>query len=125
MYFVKQRAIELRTQLKELYPDVKFSITIHHHSSIHIDIMSAPEKYGFQNTGSFNVFYMEESFEGETLAMMKNIWNIANVGVKHFETGDYGTQPSFYVWMHIGKWDKKFKTSEEIAEAKKQKTQIA
>ena len=125
MYFVKQRAIELRSQLKALYPDVKFSITIHHYSSIHIDIMSAPEKYGFQNTGSFNVYYLENRFEGESLAMMQNIWNLANVDVIYRETSDYGSQPSFYVSMHIGKWDKKFKTSEEIAEAKKLSAVIA
>lgn len=125
MYFVKQRAIELRKQLKELYPDVKFSITIHHYSSIHIDIMSAPEKYGFQNVTDFNVYNLEKSFEGESLAMMQNIWNLANVDVVYRDTSDYGSQPSFYISMYIGKWDKPFKASEEIAEAKKSTAVIA
>lgn len=117
---VKQRASELRTDLKGLYPDVKFSITIEHYSLININIMLAPEKYNFRNGQYVNELYLEEYFEGEALEMLGNIWNIANKGVKYFETADYGTQPSFYVNINIGKSDKPFKSLEQIAEEKKQ-----
>ena len=116
----KDRAKEIRNQLKTEFPDIKFSVRIEKWRSIHISIMSAPEKYDFQNVNnrSINEFYLERQFQNEALQIMTRVKEIANEGNRYFETGDYGTQPLFYVNLGIGKWEKSFKTTEELKKEK-------
>lgn len=119
----KERAKEIRNQLKTEFPDIKFSVRIERWRSIHISIMSAPEKYDFQNVNnsSINEFYLERQFQNEALDIMTRVKEIGNKGNTYWETADYGTQPSFYVHLSIGRWDKKFinfMTTEELQKEK-------
>jgi len=119
MIMRKERVKEIREQIKKEFPFLKISARKDKWRSISIDILSAPEKYGFQEMNKpVNEFYLEEQFKGEALSIMARIREIANEGNRWFETSDYGTQPSFYVWLGIGKREKPFKTTEEIERSK-------
>ena len=115
-----ERAAKIRTQLKEMYPDCKFSVVKNYVSSIDICIMVAPEKYNLkEHAGKAFSNAFPQDYTIESYAMMCRILNMAYEDVNFYETADYGNQPDTHIWLKIGKWDKEFKTSEEIAEAKK------
>lgn len=115
----KKRANEIKAELKAKYPKIKFSITTEKWRSITIKVMSAPEAYGFQFVNrQINEQWLEECLADKALEIMQDIKAIANEGVRYYDTADYGTQPSFYVWLGVGKWDKPFMTNEQLADKK-------
>jgi hypothetical protein len=112
----KQRIAEIRTALKNEFPDIKFSVTKERWSGVNINVMKAPAQYGFQeyNQKSVNEYHLESQFAShqEAKSVMMKIQQLANqiLGVTYRETGDYGYQPNYYIWLGIGKWDKEFET---------------
>ena len=61
-----------------------------------------------QQHESVNHYYINDHYEGQVKNVLNRINDIAHEGVRYHETGDYGTQPDFYVSIHIGKWDRPF-----------------
>jgi hypothetical protein len=110
----KERVAEIRQTLKQEFPDIKFSVSKEAWRGIHINVMKAPSKYGFQdyNQKPVNEYHLESQFADheDAKSVMIKIRDIANtlLGVTYRETGDYGYQPNYYVWLGIGKWDKEF-----------------
>jgi hypothetical protein len=113
-YITTERVKEIRNKIKQGFPKFKFSITREHHSTVNIDILESPidllpdkeKKYE-----QVNCYYIREHYENypEIKDILLKINDIANDGVKYHETGDYGFQPSFYVNISIGRWDKPLK----------------
>jgi hypothetical protein len=107
------RVAEIREELKKEFPDFKFSIRKDGYNGVRISILSAPidlmegetEKYVSVNTYYINEHYKDRPQAREALS---KIYEIASRGVTYRETGDYGTQPSFYVWINIGSYEKPF-----------------
>lgn len=112
----KQRIAEIRTALKNEFPDIKFSVRKERCSVVNINVMKAPSEYGFQeyNQNSVNGYFLESQFANhqEVKSVMMKAQQIAKqiLGVTYRETGDYGYQPNYYIWLGIGKWDKEFET---------------
>jgi hypothetical protein len=110
----KKKVAEIRETLKKEFPEIKFSVTKERWSGVNINIMKAPKKYGFQEyeNRSVNGYYIEEQFRKHehVISVLKNVQTIANkiLGVTYRETSDYGTQPNYYVWLGIGKWNQEF-----------------
>lgn len=90
-----ERVAQIRAKLKEKYPYIKFSITKDGYNGVNIRILEAPIDFSDE----------ENPKAKETL---KDIKNIASEGVTYRETGDYGNQPDFYVWVRVGSYDKPF-----------------
>jgi hypothetical protein len=90
-----ERVAQIRAKLKEKYPYIKFSITKDGYNGVNIRILEAPID-----------FSDEENQQAK--AALKDIEDIASEGVTYRETGDYGNQPDFYVWVRVGTWDKPF-----------------
>jgi len=108
-----QRVANIRTKLKEEFPDSKFSIRKSSYNGVNINILSAPIDLlqGTDKTNTqVNNYWIEKTYADnlEALAYLKRINEIAHIGVTYRETGDYGTQPSFYVYISIGDYDKPF-----------------
>jgi hypothetical protein len=108
-----QRVANIRTKLKEEFPDSKFSIRKSSYNGVNINILSAPIDLlqGKDKTNTqVNNYWIEKTYADnlEALAYLKRINEIAHIGVTYRETGDYGTQPSFYVYISIGDYDKPF-----------------
>ena len=113
-YITKEEVKIKRNILKTLFPEYKFSVTNSDYSCINVHIMSGPidllpnkdEKYE-----QINQFYIEENYKDfpEKSELLSRIYSIVNDTNKtEFVDGDYGSIPSFYVHMSIGKWDREY-----------------
>jgi len=90
-----ERVAQIRAKLKEKYPYIKFSITKDGYNGVNIRILEAPIDFS-------------DKENQQAKAALKDIEDIASEGVTYRETGDYGNQPDFYVWVRVGTWDKPF-----------------
>jgi hypothetical protein len=113
-YITTERVAEIRAELKKEFPDFKFSITRENYSGINIVIMEAPIdfnpicKHG-EGYSQVNVYWLKEIQHQEIKEALLKIYSIANSGNRTItEDSDYGNVPAFYVWLHIGKYDKPF-----------------
>ena len=110
-----ERVAEIREELKREFPDFKFSIRKDGYNGVRIAILSAPinllegEPEGTKYI-DVNNYYIDENFKDVPAVrdVLKKIYGIASRGVTYRETGDYGTQPDFYVYIKIGEYDKPF-----------------
>lgn len=108
-YITPQRVAEIRRQVKELYPTYKFSITRDGYSGVSITILEAPYLFTEKKYEQVNVYYVKDIKDPIKRSVVESILKIANEGVTTYETGDYGSQPSHYVYIHFGEWDRPFK----------------
>jgi hypothetical protein len=97
-----ERVAEIRDTLKKKFPDVKFSVKKRDYSGVIITILKSPYFEGTKYH-TVNEFNIERRFHGKEKKFLLEIANIANEGVKYYDTADYGTQPSHYIYIHIGK----------------------
>ena len=59
-YMSKEKIQEIRRELKETFPEIKFSVKNHHHSTVEVSIMSAP--YNWPETyHTLNYYHLEDS----------------------------------------------------------------
>lgn len=106
-YITKEQVKEIRQTLKSEFPKTKFSITRENYSGVRIVILKS--NIDFQcDYKQVNEYYINENYDGLQREMLSKIYAIASKGTTYFETADYGSQPSHYVWITIGQWDKKF-----------------
>jgi len=107
-----EKVAKIRAILKQEFPQAKFSITKRDYNSMSIAILSAPINFltEGQKYESANNYYIESHYASnpKALKMLTRINEVAHEGVTYRETGDYGTQPSFYVDITIGRWDKPY-----------------
>lgn len=110
-YISKERVKEIRTTLKAMFPKTKFSITVQNYSGVAIDILKSNIDFAVAYK-QVNEYYITENYTGAQRDMLLAINNIASYGQRFHETGDYGTQPSHYVWITIGRWNKPFEVTQ-------------
>jgi hypothetical protein len=106
-YISTQEVKEIREQLKASFPKTKFSIKREHYSAVRIAILKSDVDFG-TDYKTINECWIAQNFAGEQKELLLKVYEIASVGITYHETGDYGTQPSHYVWMTIGSYDKNF-----------------
>jgi hypothetical protein len=113
-YISTQEVAEKRKAIKEAFPNWKFSIVREHYSSLNVCIMEADinllddenMERGYQGV---NQFYIKDHFQGEVKEKLQQIYDIMREGNRIIsEDADYGSIPSFYTNISIGKWDKRF-----------------
>lgn len=107
-YITPEHVKAIRIELAKLLPEYKLSITREHGSSVNISIMSGP--CDFETThASVNHFYIDRDYEGEAKRVLSLIAKTADKDNKDmYEDGDYGTAPTYYVNIEIGKWNKPY-----------------
>jgi hypothetical protein len=103
-----ERVKTIRNELKNALPAFKFSVTKRHYNGVSIQILSGPAKLTEQGYENVNVYYISEQPEGVKKNVLNVINTIASEGVTYRETGDYGTQPDFYVNIKIGDYNKPY-----------------
>ncbi len=131
MAFMNQeKKTVISNALKAVIPaDWKWSLRVHHHSTITLTIRSAPidlvAAYNAKDRNStsrfqpstgymqLNTHHLENAFEGELLALFEKINTALNTG-NHDRSdiqSDY-FDVGFYAYLHIGEWNKAFTVSE-------------
>lgn len=106
-YISTQQVKEIREQLKSLFPKTKFSIKREHYSAVRIAILKSDVDFAVDYK-VVNECWIEENYAGDQKDLLLKVYGVASAGTKYYETGDYGTQPSHYVWITIGCCDKNF-----------------
>lgn len=118
MQTITERVAEIRRELKKEFPELKLSVTKGNYNGANITIFEAPADYNLDpnNRGSFGINnYHFEFYEGKAREVFETINAIASKGITYYETGDYGFQPSFYISINVGRYDREFKSSTVIA----------
>ena len=118
MQTITERVAEIRRELKAQFPELKLSITKGNYNGANITIFEAPADYNLDpdNRGSFSInHYHFDFYDGKAREIFEAIFAIASKGVRYYETGDYGFQPSFYIDISVGRYDREFKPSAVFA----------
>lgn len=103
-YLSADRVKAIRSEIKKAFPAFKFSITRENHSGVRIIIAEGPIPFR-KDIEQVNNYYIKEAHTGAAKDVLLTINKIANEGVTYYETGDYGNQPSHYVWIQVGTYD--------------------
>jgi len=120
MPYIKTETVkQKRNLLKKMFPEYKLSVTTRHHSTICVDIMSGPldllkncdDRDKRDGSESVNHYYIKEHNKdfpekAELLLKIKDV-----IGKEQRELvydGDYGSVPTYYINIGIGKWDKPY-----------------
>lgn len=110
---------EKRKLIRKTFPDYKFSVTTKNHSTICVDILSGPidllknaDDYDRKSgSESINHYYIEEHNKDfpEKSELLSEIRDI--IGKEQTELvydGDYGSVPTYYIKIGIGKWNRPY-----------------
>jgi hypothetical protein len=106
-YISTEQVKGIRTALKAQFPNVKFSIKREDYSGVRIAVLASNVDFG-TNYKQVNEFYITENYNSEQAALLSKVYEIASTGATWRETGDYGSQPSHYVWITIGAFHKDY-----------------
>jgi len=115
-YISTERVAEIRSELKATFPDFTFRCYREHNSTVNVVIVSAPIQFlsheqqakGYVQANHYGGFKSQFSHSPEAIEALDKIQAIITKGQTHYETGDYGTQPSFYEHIYIGEYNKPF-----------------
>lgn len=123
-YITKEKSAEIRKALKARFPDWKFSVKIRHHSSLDVDILSAPiDLLAYKLPGRYdddtskarpayagvNHYYVSENWASPAKEALLEIVKISNEG--NHDNSDIQTDyfdVGWYYDLSIGTWDKPF-----------------
>ncbi len=106
-YISTEHVANIRKELKNEFPEIKFSIRRENYSSVNVHIMESPYKFS-KNYEQINHFYTENH---ENQELLKKITGIVIRDQKEVVyDSDYGSVPNYYLNLQVGKWDKPHKT---------------
>lgn len=130
-YIKAEQVADIRKQLKDKFPNWKFSVKTIHHTKVCITILSGPLSFEFKEGRQYeqvNEFYIKDNYKGEQKDFLLEVYNIAKsqgYNPSVYEDGDYGHIPSYYINISIGSWEKAYvqeiietKPKREVAEVK-------
>lgn len=114
-YLDKQYTKEVRTELRNRFPEYKFSVRTRDHMSLSVKILSGPlnlvenEERGYESVNHFHAdrhyedFPEKQEFINKVLSVMTREYD----SCVHTD-GDYGNIPNFYIDLQIGNWDRPY-----------------
>lgn len=122
-YITTERVAEIRSELKATFPDFTFRCYREHSSTVNVVIVSAPIQFlsheqqakGYVQANHYGGFKSQFSHSPEAIEALDKIQAIITKGQTHYETGDYGMQPSFYEHIYIGEYNKPFVVTQKRA----------
>jgi hypothetical protein len=117
----QEKKAVIAAELKKVMPkDWKYSLKVHHHSSLTLTISAAPVDLIAQHKKSdyftgkethveLNEYHLQHSYDEPLLSTFLAIRKALNTG--NYDRSDIQTDyfcVGFYAYIHIGKWDKPF-----------------
>lgn len=106
-YITADEVKVIRDELKETFPEFKFSVRRDGHSGIIVTIMEGPIRFANQDDVEFNQFHIERHKNSSILKAMLAIINKNNFD-KSDSSSDY-FHVGYWVSFGQGRWDKPFK----------------
>lgn len=130
-HMTQEKKARIAAELKKIMPkDWKWTLGVHHHSTIVLNIMKAPvdliamanrknvelaqrrgeAPYVIKGHYQANPYYPQNGFEGETLELMQKVYKVL-FGADYYNHSDSMTDyhhEAYYVNVNIGKYNKDF-----------------
>ena len=117
-YIGKEQAAKIRKELKELFPQFKFSVRIADHRSLNVAIMAGPidfravAPHAFRDESYYcqiNRYHIENTWEGAVGQILRAITDVCNRD--NYDNSDIQTDyfdVGYYFHLKIGKWDRDY-----------------
>lgn len=103
-----QKVAEIRAELKKKFPEFKMSVTCRHYIEMAVSLMRGPVDFG-ESYIQVNQYHIEDHFKGQASEILQAIYNIISKDCKEQSySEDYGSIPSYYIHLTVGKWDKPY-----------------
>lgn len=101
---------EMRNAIKKAYPAFEFSVTTKNSMKVQVCILQGPVDFKEVVTPINAHFNRTENCARakKMIADIKEIIDIIEPGKEVSFDGDYGSIPSYYVDVQVGKWDKPY-----------------
>ena len=106
-YLTKEETTRIRKELKDTFPQFKFSVTNHRYSCLNVAIMGGPENFcpNMGGYGTINPYYTDRYESSELEQMMviikKNWYDRSDIQFDYFDT-------AFFISLTKGKWDRPY-----------------
>jgi len=105
-YMNAKMAAVIRNDLKEKFPQFKFSIRVSHHTGLDVAIMSGPVRFHAADHCGINQYHLHQYENSDILSEMiqiinKKNWNRSDIQTDYFDVG-------FYLHLSQGKWNKPY-----------------
>ena len=112
-FITSEETKAIRTEIKKSLPDFKVSVTKQHHSSVTITILEGKVDFGSEYV-QVNHYCYKDHYKNnpEALAVFDKIMSVLESLKPQKEItydSDYGSVPNYYLHIHVGQWDKKYK----------------
>lgn len=111
-YISSEDVKKIREKIKEKYGDkYKFSVTTQHNSTVNICIMEGVKDFTNPNYDRNDHSYgREKQYTKAYYELEEKLLDVCREvnQPSYYETGDYGTQPSYYKYVQLGQWDKEY-----------------
>lgn len=113
-YISTAQVKEIRETLKKEFHEFKFQVNRDHYSGVNIHIMSGPLEFNYPDEQTYegrktiNWWTIRDEKQAIKKAFLQWVMEIAERGTTYYETGDYGTQPSHYVYLYLGNINKPY-----------------
>lgn len=118
-YIDAQTTAKIRKALKVAFPEIKFSVRNHRHSSISVTILASPYfEDGMIN--QINHYWLERNYEGDELRVLSTIDKIIRTVGGHYDNSDIMTDyfdVAFYYNINVGEYDKPHSNTNSIKQA--------
>jgi len=117
MPYITTEAVKAkRNEIKAAFPDYKFSVTCQNHSTIAVSILKGPLPLTKNERGyeQVNHFYIGDHYgdRPEVAKLLSAVQDIASRGKRELVyDSDYGSVPTFYTHLEIGKWDRPYEVT--------------
>jgi len=108
-YISTEEVKNIRETLKKEFPQIKFSVTCEHNSSVNICIMKSPFDLN-TNHSSLNPYYPTKKYGEDFYNTLVRIIEIAK-GQGWYDRSDIMTDyfdTAYYIDINIGKWNKPY-----------------
>tara|TARA_R110000803_G_scaffold149611_4_gene215041 strand:+ start:1138 stop:1494 length:357 start_codon:yes stop_codon:yes gene_type:complete len=111
-YMNQEKKKIIASALKEVMPkDWKYSLSVEHHSVIHLNIKSAPfDLTHGKDDVQINHFHLQNHYDGQALEILKKAHD-AMLSADWYDDSDSMTDyfnTAYYIRMNVGSWNKPF-----------------
>lgn len=109
-YITTDKVKEIRNELKSQFPKFKFSVVRDNYSSVNVAVLNGPIDFGTEHQ-SVNQYWIKDHWKDNPTAMefLLKVNDIIGGDVREITYDfDYGSIPSYYYSINVGKWNKPY-----------------
>ena len=113
-YIAPETVKVIRNKIKQAFPACKFSITREHHSTVRVVLLASA--LDLPESVNVNEYHTDRIENVELRALVNKLLEIIeSVDARRYrETGDYGSQPNYYISIKVGEYGNPYKRKVDL-----------